>query len=135
MGYLDFESGVLVYNGDIFWEGDIKKFAEFFEKTPCPAALVLRDEGANKNVSISGGFVKDMRFSLGAKGEKSMQFTGIFACRKEFLQIIKSYPQKKFSTVEALLELIKKSPDSVAAYTDNSPWTDIGTINEYEKIK
>ena len=133
--FLDFESGVLVYNGDIFWEGDIKKFAEFFENTHCPAALVLRDEGANKNVSTCGGFVRDMRFSLGAKAEKTMQFTGIFACRKEFLEIIKSRPQKKFSTVEAMLELIKTSPNSVAAYLDNSPWTDIGTISEYEKIR
>ena len=133
--FLDFESGVLVYNGDIFWDGDIKKFAQFFEKTPCPAALVLRDEGANKNVEVGGGFVKDMRSALGVKGEKSMQFTGIFACRKEFLALIKSTPRKKFSTVEALLELIKNSPDSVAAYSDNSPWTDIGTISEYEKIK
>ncbi|MBR4597683.1 MAG: NTP transferase domain-containing protein [Opitutales bacterium] len=135
LDFIDFESGALVYNGDIFWEGDIKKFADFFEKCPCPAALALREEGANKNVSVRQNRVCDMRFALGAEFEKTMQFTGIFACRKEFLEIVKKRPEKNFSTVEALLELIKKSPGSVAAYTDNSPWTDIGTIAEYEKIK
>ena len=36
LDFIDFESGALVYNGDIFWEGDIKKFADFFEKCPLP---------------------------------------------------------------------------------------------------
>lgn len=129
------ESGILVYNGDIFWEGDISKFIRHFEESKKSASLILRSEGANKNVAIKNGCVSDMRFEIGARYDKLMQFTGIFACKKEFLDIVKNTPQKKFSTVKSLLEMIKLDENSVEAYEDNSNWTDIGTPSEYEKIK
>lgn len=129
------ENDILVYNGDIFWEGDIFKFIKHFEESPKTASLVLRSDGANKNVAVKGGYVSDIRFEIGASHEKLMQFTGIFACKKEFLDIVKNTPQKKFSTVQSLLETIKLGENSVEAYEDNSNWTDIGTPQEYEKIK
>lgn len=129
------ESGILVYNGDIFWEGDISKFIKSFEESAKAASLVLREEGANKNVAVKNGCVADIRFETGAKYDSLMQFTGIFAAKKEFLEIVKNTPQKKFSTVNALIELIKSDENSVGAYIDNSNWTDIGTLKEYEKIR
>lgn len=132
---IDTEGGILVYNGDIFWEGDISKFLNSVEESQGVASLVLRDDGANRNVAVKDNCVVDMRSTLGAKYDKMMQFTGIFACKKEFLNFVKNIVQEKFSTVHALLEIIKLGTSPINAYTDNSPWTDIGTIPEYEKIK
>ena len=49
------KSGVLVYNADILFGGDISKFLADFEKSEgfC-ASLILRGEGSNKNVCSRG---------------------------------------------------------------------------------
>lgn len=133
--FIDTESGILVYNGDILSGANIAKFLDFFENSTESVALMLRDSGANKNVAVKDGHVCDMRFLLKNDFEKTAQFTGIFAARGEFFKFLKEEPRAIFSTVDIFLKMIQKSPLSIAAYFDNSDWNDIGTLAEYERLK
>ncbi len=132
---LDEHRGVLVYNGDILSDVNISAFLEKFALSNEPASLVLRDCGSNKNVSVKGDWVCDMRFALGASFDKTAQFTGIFAARGEFFELLKSKSEAIFSSVDIFLKLIKSSPCSISAHFDNSAWDDIGSIEVYEKLR
>lgn len=129
----------LVHNSDIIFTADIGRFvraaeAKFAADPNLAAVVCLRDKGANKNVGVAGGFVRDMRFQTGAKVEKNMQFTGLFAANKKFLDTAKAFPADAFSTVDVFLRLIDADPDSVAYFEENSgTWSDIGTPAEYLK--
>ena len=127
--------GILVYNGDILSELNLPDFLEKFESSATCAALVLRDVGPNKNVSVKGGFVSDMRFLLKSDFDKLAQFTGVFAARGAFFRELEQKEEQIFSTVDIFLKLIKKDPHSLLAHFDNSAWSDIGTPQEYEKLK
>ncbi len=129
----------LVHNSDIIFTADIKRFARAaeakFAADPNLAAVVcLRDKGSAKNVGVAGGFVRDMRFQTGAAVEKNLQFTGLFAANKKFLDAVKSFPADAFSTVDVFLRLIDADADSVAYFEEDSgTWSDIGTPAEYLK--
>lgn len=127
--------GILVYNGDILSDIKLADFLEKFEASAACAALVLRDGGPNKNVSVKGGFVCDMRFALKSDFDRLAQFTGVFAARGEFFRLLEQEEGQIFSTVDIFLKLIKKDPHSLLAHFDNSAWSDIGTLEEYERLK
>ncbi len=134
---LEGDTPFLVHNSDIIFTADIKRFARAaeakFAADPNLAAVVcLRDKGSAKNVGVAGGFVRDMRFQTGAAVEKNLQFTGLFAANKKFLDAVKSFPADAFSTVDVFLRLI--DADSVAYFEEDSgTWSDIGTPAEYLK--
>ncbi len=136
---LEGDTPFLVHNSDIIFTADIKRFARAaeakFAADPNLAAVVcLRDKGSAKNVGVAGGFVRDMRFQTGAAVEKNLQFTGLFAANKKFLDAVKSFPADAFSTVDVFLRLIDADADSVAYFEEDSgTWSDIGTPAEYLK--
>ncbi len=133
--YLNSKESLLIYNGDIFFEGDISKLIEAHQKNLPLATLMLRQEGTSKNVSVVGNKLVDMRFTLGCDYEKAMQFCGIFIASPSFVKEFKNYKKDIFSTVDLMLEAIKNTPNSIEVHVDNSSWTDIGTVEEYLKIK
>ena len=128
------EDSILVYNGDIISQTDIPALLRSAESSTASAILCLRESGAIKNVSVEGTKVRDMRFILRANFEKSAQFTGIFAAKKSFLEAVKSRSGKVFSTIDVLIDLLKKNPDSIDAHFDGSPWEDIGTLDSYKEL-
>ncbi len=138
-GLLEGDTPFLVHNSDIIFTADIKRFAraaeaKFAADPNLAAVLCLRDKGSAKNVGVAGGFVRDMRFQTGAAVEKNLQFTGLFAANKKFLDAVKSFPADAFSTVDVFLRLIDADADSVAYFEENSgTWSDIGTPAEYLK--
>lgn len=131
---IDFESGAAVYNGDIFSGIDMRAFLDSFASGPDDASLVLRRDGPCRNVSVRGGRVCDIRFLLGAQYDAAMQFSGIFAARGEFLKFVEEFPRSRFSTVEAISGYIARG-GSVGMWEDSSFWSDIGTPEEYERLK
>ena len=61
-------------------------------------------------------------------------FTGIYIVEKVFLKRLKA--GKIESIVLPLVEMIKENPRSVGGVViDNGYWHDVGTIEEYEKLK
>jgi Nucleoside-diphosphate-sugar pyrophosphorylase involved in lipopolysaccharide biosynthesis/translation initiation factor 2B, gamma/epsilon subunits (eIF-2Bgamma/eIF-2Bepsilon) len=130
------DAGILVYNGDILYTGNIAKFLNDFENSQAEASLVLRSAGAVCNVSVCGEYVCDMRGILGAEYDVKMQFCGVFAASRKVLDAFAARSDNVFSTVDVLVDFIKQNPESVKAYADDeSQWSDIGTAEEYLRVK
>ena len=136
LGLLSDGEPILVYNGDILYGGDIAAFIADFECGGRAASLLLRSEGAVKNVGVEGGLVRDMRGLLGRRCGGMMQFCGVFAASPVLLGAFSRRPGRVFSTVDVLVDFMRDNPDSVGAYVDDeSEWTDIGTLEEYVRLK
>lgn len=130
---------LLVHNGDILFTADIKRFlaaarAEFERAPDTAAVLCLRDSGAVCNVGVRGSEVVDMRFALGAESERNLQFTGVFAAGRKFLDAAQNFPKDVFSTVDVILQLLAQKRGRIAFVEENGgTWNDIGTPEQYLK--
>ncbi len=136
LNLIDPSKPLIVYNGDIFFDGDLGGFASAsLKRGDCAAALMLRSEGDNKNVSVRGGNVVDLRFTRGAAYGKLAQFAGVFIANEKYLKACADYRESKFSSVDVFLKLLGEDENSLAAYfEDGGLWSDIGTIKEYERL-
>ncbi len=121
---------LLVYNGDILYEGELDKFLSYNDLTK-PTTLLVLDDCANKNVALQGDKIVDLRFKTGANYEKLAGFAGIFIANKDFLSLCENYALDKFSTVDIFLELLKTGKSLNAKLGISSKWSDIGTYSDY----
>jgi mannose-1-phosphate guanylyltransferase len=126
---------IIVCNGDIITNMPLTPLIEKHFKLKTIVTLALRSSGPLLNVSIDQeGFVCDMRHILKNHGVMSCLFTGIYIVGKDFLKRLKA--GKIESIVLPLVEMIKENPRSVGGVViDNGYWHDVGTIEEYEKLK
>jgi NDP-sugar pyrophosphorylase family protein len=126
---------IIVCNGDIITNMPLTTLIEKHFKLKTIVTLALRSSGPLLNVSIDKeGFVCDMRHILKNHGVMNCLFTGIYIVEKDFLKRLKA--GKIESTVLPLVEMIKENPRSVGGVViDNGYWHDVGTIEEYEKLK
>lgn len=122
---------ILVHNGDIFFDGNLKDFCEK-NSDKNAASLLLLNSGKNKNVSVNENEVSDMRFALKAPHKSTAQFSGIFIANKKFLDCAKNFNGEIFSSVDVFLQLLKNG-EKLAAYFPEQPyqWGDIGTFADY----
>jgi len=126
------EDSILIQNGDIFFDGNLKSFLESHKKN---TLLLLRNTGVIKNVSVTKNNIVDMRFTFKNAYEKTAQFTGIYIANKDFLTRAFNYPKKIFSAVDIFLEMIKSKETLNAFFDDKSFWCDIGSIDDYLAIQ
>ena len=126
---------IIVYNGDIITNMPLAPLIEKHFELKTSVTLALRSSGPLLNVNIDKeGFVCDMRHILKNHGVKSCLFAGIYIVEKDFLKRLKA--GKIESIVLPLVEMIKENPHSVGAVViDDGYWHDVGTIEEYEKLK
>jgi len=126
---------IIVCNGDIITNMPLTTLIEKHFKLKTIVTLALRSSGPLLNVSIDKeGFVCDMRHILKNQGVMNCLFTGIYIVEKDFLKRLKA--GKIESIVLPLVEMIKENPRSVGGVViDNGYWHDVGTIEEYEKLK
>lgn len=144
---LDMNGALAVHNGDILLDSPMSDFlsfgAEEFKKSAnkgsdseISACLFLRDFGALKNVGIVSrplGRVRDMRFATNFSCEKYLQFAGFFIAYPKFLEAVKNFPEKKFSTVDVMLESLLAGEDSLSYFEDNGGFfADMGTLEDYK---
>jgi len=121
---------LLIYNGDILTNIDIKQLIHQHETSGNHATLALRSSGENCNVSISGDHVADMRNIL-SDHPGTHQFTGIYCIQPEILRLI---PEGEVvSIVPAFIELIKQGQLG-AVVLDEGDWFDIGNPQAYREI-
>ena len=120
---------LLIWNGDILCDTDLRPLAAAHRRTGAEATLLLRPEGPNPNVRADAeGRVTDLRDRLGSR-DRAFQFTGIAIVSRAFAQ---ATPLAKESLVEQFLRRIQSSPGSVRAHVDgNGRWNDIGTPEAY----
>jgi mannose-1-phosphate guanylyltransferase len=124
------DDSVLVFNGDIFSDIDLKGLIHAHLKSGDVATLAIKSFGPSCNVAVQDGRVVDIRNALSINPGNS-QFTGIYCIRPEILRLI---PQaKKNSIIPAFLELIKLG--QIGSFNvDAARWIDIGTIETYRDI-
>jgi mannose-1-phosphate guanylyltransferase len=97
--------------------------------------IALRSNGPLLNVNIDqNGFICDMRNTLKNHGIQSCLFAGIYIIETKFLQRLEA--GRVESIVSPLVERIKENQRSVGGIViDDGYWHDVGSIEEYEKLR
>lgn len=125
------DENLLVFNGDILADLDLKKLADAHEKSGALATLLLRTD-ARGNVAFddASGTVRDLRDRLGDAGTRRCRFTGIYVVSRKFFDEI---PAGKIeSVVEAFLRVIARGNGEIRGVLDDAgTWRDLGTPEEY----
>ena len=121
---------LLIYNGDIMTDINIKELMDRHTASGNVATLALRSNGENCNVNISGDKVCDMRNLLG-NTPGTHQFTGVYCIDPEILDFIPA--GEVVSVVPALIELIK-SQKLGAVVLNEGDWFDIGNPEAYREV-
>lgn len=133
------DENLLVYNGDILADLDLKKLVAEHLRSRALATLLLRtDERGNVNFEeekqTQGGKVADLRDRLGNAGTRRCKFTGIYCVSRKFFDEI---PAGKIeSVVEAFLRVIARGNGEIRGIIDDAgTWRDLGTLAEYEAAR
>lgn len=118
---------VLIYNGDILTDLDLKGLIASHKASGNIATLALFSDGPNCNVAAEGGKVIDLRHARGVHAG-THQFTGIYIIEPEILDLIPG--NEKISVVPAFLTIAAQG--KLGAYiADGAQWQDLGTREEY----
>lgn len=126
---------IIVYNGDIISNIDLGRLLEARDRLGGEACLALRSTGHLLNVDLGAdGLVCDIRDMLGRRGAHRCQFTGIYTVERRFLRrLVKDRIE---SVVTAFVRLLEREPRGVTGIIlDEGCWSDIGSVQEYEKVK
>jgi len=129
------DEAIVVYNGDIISSISLDMLLEAREKLGGEACLALRSSGHLLNVELGeDGEICDMRGMLGRRGARRCQFTGIYTVERRFLRrLVKDRIE---SVVPAFVRLLEQDPRGVTGtILDGGCWCDIGSLEEYEKVK
>jgi NDP-sugar pyrophosphorylase family protein len=129
------EERIIVYNGDIITNMSIAPLLAKHFSLKTEVTIALRSNGPLLNVNIDqNGFICDMRHTLKNPGIQSCLFAGIYIIETKFLQRLET--GKIESIVLPLIKMIKENPHSVGGVViDDGYWHDVGTLDEYEKLK
>ncbi len=129
------DGAILCYNGDVITDLPLDRLLKTHGHKRPEVTLALRSSGPLLNVNIDDdGTVCDLRHTLGKPGTQSCLFAGIYAVETSFLRHLEA--GKIESVVMPFLRRIGEEPGAVrGAVIDEGAWYDIGSPEEYEKIK
>jgi NDP-sugar pyrophosphorylase family protein len=129
------EERLIVYNGDVITNMPLSPLLEKHFALKTEVTIALRSTGPLLNVNIDqNGFICDMRHTLKNPGIQSCLFAGIYIIETKFLQRLET--GRVESIVPPLVDMIKENPRSVGGVIiDSGYWHDVGTPDEYEKLK
>ena len=121
---------ILVYNGDLLTNLDIKKLIAQHEQSGDVVTLGLRSSGPKTNIAVEKGRVVDLRHERGIH-PGTHQFTGIYCVSSEILRLIPA--DEKIAVIPAFLELAKQNKIG-ACVLDEGHWLDLGERESYLEV-
>ena len=129
------DEAIFCYNGDVITDLPLNRLLEAHGHKRPEVTLALRSSGPLLNVNIDDdGTVCDLRHTLGKPGIQSCLFAGIYAVETSFLQHLGR--RKIESVVFPFLRRIAEKRGTIRGIViDEGAWYDIGSPEEYEKIK
>lgn len=135
------EDALLVHNGDIYTDLDLRKIVEEHRKSGNAVTMVLRSEGDAQHVTrdMNSGLVVDIRGMLGRKDsekqekEESFLFTGIYVVEP----VVRTFMQagEKISIISVFLEMMRQGLRIGGLVMDEGEWFDLGTREEYLRLQ
>ncbi|MGI8603813.1 MAG: sugar phosphate nucleotidyltransferase [Verrucomicrobiales bacterium] len=129
--FLRDEESFWVYNGDTLATLPLLPVIAQHRNSNAIVTLVLRRSGPQKVVAIdeATGRVLDIKNLLGTGAPAALQFTGIYLCRREFLDWLR--PGIIESSVRAFLEIIRRTGRLSGVIMDEGQWIDLGDRSSY----
>jgi len=128
------DEAILCYNGDILSNIPLQKLILAHEEKRPDITLALRSKGPLLNIEINERQeVCDIRNTLGNRGIKQCQFTGIYAVETSFLSHLKKGEVE--SIINAMVRRIIEKPGSIRGILiDEGQWQEIGSIETYNQL-
>jgi len=130
----DPDSPLLIYNGDILSTLPLLPLIHEHQQSRREATLALRTQGEPRNVQLGlDGALLDFRYTFKNNGGTACLFTGIYLINPPFFQRLQ--PAQKESVIETFLRMIAEGSPPGGITLDQGSWSDIGSVEEYEKLK
>lgn len=121
------QDSILVYNGDILTNIDLKALIASHLASPNAATLAVRSDGPARHLAESEGQIIDIHRKLD-RADGTHQFTGLYCLNAEVLDLIPA--QEKVSIIPAFLALA--SAGRLGSFLANEGhWLDLGTREAY----
>jgi NDP-sugar pyrophosphorylase family protein len=131
---LEEDESILCYNGDVIADFPLAPLLEWHQRLGAEATLALRSTGPNLNVNVDErGYVCDLRHTLDRPGVRRCLFTGVYCVEQRLIRGLEA--GKIESIIPVFVRRIEQHPESIAAVVlDEGAWSDIGSIEEYERL-
>jgi len=122
----------LIHNGDVLTSLPLRKAIEHHQRERNLATMVLRSHGGPLLVALDA---RNRVTAIGkVAGEERARhlFTGIHVVEPEIFQHIPEIKAQSIITI--YLELIRRGLRIGGVVLDDGEWSDVGTIEEYERL-
>jgi mannose-1-phosphate guanylyltransferase len=132
---LEEDQSILCYNGDTIASFPLQPLLDLHERSRPEITLALRSRGPLLNVNIDAkGEICDVRNKLKKQGVQSCLFTGIYAVETSILPYIPAGKPESIASI--FIRRIAEKPGSLMGVVmDEGIWRDIGSVEEYERLK
>lgn len=124
---------LLVYNGDVWSSLPLPQLLDFHAAQHAEVSLALRSTGGPLHIRLGAdGRICDIRRSLGQTAGRDCLFSGIYIVEPAFRARFK--PEEKISVIPVFLDMIRQGRAPHGIVLDEGEWSDLGTLEEYQKL-
>lgn len=129
--YFNKKSETIIMNGDILYDFKINNLTDFYYKQDSPLATMVLRPSLKGNVTARNGIITSIRSVKSdyfKDGDEKYQFTGLHIISSKFMLLIDD-----FCIIDTYIKNLNTNKIFAYIDNDNNFWSDIGTIESYEK--
>jgi NDP-sugar pyrophosphorylase family protein len=131
--YLKNHGDFWIYNGDILCSLPLQKAWSHHHQQQNLVTLVLRSKGGPLHVGLDEtDQIIDIGNKLGRNPKQNYLFTGIHVVNPDIFHYLP--PLQVISIIPIYLDLIQKGHRIGGVVIDEGDWSDVGTLEEYERV-